>query len=107
MAYNLYITKADDPSDSEFFPIEKEELLSYIETDTTLEFATEYEVKTPYGVTTFNGEVILYRKGEEQVVYFYEDYKLIFRGTELSIEKAKEIAYNLFAIVIGDEGEVY
>ena len=107
MAYNIYITKADTPEDSEFFPIEKEGLLEYIKTDLTLEFATEYEVQTEYGTTKFTGEVVLYKNENQQIVYFYEDGKLIFRGSKESIEKAKEIAYNLFAIVIGDEGEEY
>ncbi|WP_037287722.1 hypothetical protein [Saccharibacillus sacchari] len=109
MAYEIHIERKDEENS-----ITMEEWENYIENDNELEATDHIEIELPNGMTIgMSGEgMAVWKKtieDEEIAVTF------TFREGEVSarylndnqIEKMKDIATKLQAIVVGDEGEEY
>lgn len=105
MSYNLHIIREDNINNS----ITYDEIVRLVNTYSELNLRDKMEIKLPTEeVMTVTGAYIIWNKNEFNVVLSYHEGKISSNYTsDDGISKLKEIAHQLKAKVIGDEGEEY
>ncbi|MNI32511.1 hypothetical protein D3C73_864250 [compost metagenome] len=109
MSYNVHLTRAGSWTESESQPIALEEAKAYFAEQPDFEYSATFSVNGPFGTMTIGGEFFLWSPEEEELIPFkYTDGRITVSGAdEYVIDRMKEIAAKLSAIVQGDEGEQY
>ncbi len=115
MGYDVHITWATNWSDSESVPIRLTEWLEYVASDPEFRLDNFAEAITPQGDTLRYDNTGLavwtaYSDPDEQgsVWFDYRNGRIVVKNANIEIRaKMKEIADDLGARVVGDEGEEY
>ncbi|WPC39764.1 hypothetical protein [Clostridium sp. JS66] len=105
MSYNLHIAREDYKNN----PITYEEVVNLVNAHSELKLRNEMEIKTPVGgIITIPGKYIFWRKKEFDIWMEYRNGKINSSYVnDDNIKKLKEMAHELKAKVLGDEGEEY
>lgn len=111
MGYDLHISRAKDWTDSEANPITEGEWWDLVAADPDLELAGAAETETPDGVLRYeNPGLALWRAHptDEKVWFDFRNGRVVVKNPdEPSIAKMLEVARELGARVVGDDGETY
>ncbi|MGY3186250.1 hypothetical protein [Lysinibacillus sp. TE18511] len=107
VSYNFHITRADDWADSVDNPITLEELIEYFNGKSDFEYSETFSTSAP--VCLFiGGDFFIWTYGNIKVPFLYNNGQItVSHAKDKIIEKMKEIASEIDAMVQGDDGELY
>ncbi|MBU8914987.1 hypothetical protein BGM25_02880 [Bacillus sp. FJAT-29953] len=107
MSYDAHITRAEDWPESEEYPITLDELKEYFQTKKDFHYSTSFSSTGPVSLT-IAGEFFIWNYGDTPVPSHFWNGRLIVANPDNEIlAKMKEIALDLNANLLGDEGESY
>lgn len=109
MGYKISITRAENVWESEDNPISLDEWINIIEKDPDLTLTNSLSLETPFGKLEIKGEgMALWSYSEGEVCFSHLSGKIcVENDDEEVIRKLKQLARQLNAKVLGDEGEEY
>ncbi|MDQ8735781.1 hypothetical protein [Paenibacillus sp. LHD-38] len=107
MSYDIHITRADHWTESTNKPIAMEELKNYFSGKSEFEYSKEFSITGPFSMT-ISGEFFIWSNEDVKVPFRYSEGMItISHADDEVIDKMKEVAAELNAIVQGEEGETY
>jgi hypothetical protein len=110
MAYNLHIERLGFREESEDGLITESEWIEYCNKKSDLSFETKVVTTNPNTgeEISFPGLFCYWADLSGKLhIFSFSSGRVTFGGEDIQIPKAKEIAHDLGAIVVGDEGEEY
>lgn len=109
MSYGIHITRASKWFESMSESISLEELKTYFNSKADFEYSNDYSIPGPgSSVFSVKGDFFIWTHEEYKVPFSYHEGRItVSRAGDEEIEKMKEIAIDLTAVVQGDEGEIY
>ncbi|MGO4345328.1 hypothetical protein AB4Z45_07480 [Paenibacillus sp. MCAF9] len=107
MSYDIHITRANHWTDSADNPISLEELKTYFAAKKDFEYSNLFSIAGPFNIS-IDGEFFIWSYEDIKVPFSYSKGRITVPEAEGEVmDKMKEIATELQAIVQGDEGEAY
>ncbi|WP_138755026.1 hypothetical protein [Paenibacillus sinopodophylli] len=107
MSYNIHITRASYWANNEEEEISLEEVQNYFVSKNGFVYASEFSITGPITMTV-QGHFFIWKTEEKEIPFMFSEGNLtIPYGDDEVLEKMKEIAIELHAVVQGDEGEIY
>ena len=106
MGYDIHITRSLHRTDSEDKQISLGELMEYFSSKHDFVYSNQFSITEPY-IVTIKGDFFIWKTDEQSIPFkFFKGKLTISSGGVEVIEKMKEIANDLNAIVQGDDGEI-
>ncbi|MBY9080810.1 hypothetical protein KIH86_13270 [Paenibacillus sp. HN-1] len=109
MSYDIHITRASHWMNYEELPISLEELKEYFSSKPDFEYSKLLTIATDPFTMTIQGDFFIWKSEEGEIPFRLTNGNLALSNgdDEFVMDKMKEIAADLHAIVQGDEGEIY